>query len=274
MQIFAKRTKKKAAPAGPRTVHKSDPVVEELLKKDPGEWNAKERRMVKRYQQRKEKESSESPETLEVQKEEPKIVEESKPDDTNEKEQEKDSSGDSSSSSEDESDSKKKDESDSDSSSDSDSDSDDEEKEAKEQQSTTETEEKPVTPETAEDKPSEDDGKVPKDHEIWSVLDKLNSKQKRTLSRKLDRLGKAALEEVEEEANNILDQTMPIAVEPAAADTKRSSTDSAANTSEEPKKKRRKKAVDWSSLTPEERLRREDQRRKQQEAAERRRGRE
>ena len=267
MQIFAKRTKKKAAPAGPRTVHKSDPVVEELLKKDPSEWNAKERRMVKRYQQRKEKESSNNPMTPDVEKVEPKIVEESKPDAADEKEQEKDSIDDSSSSSEDEIDSKKKDESDSDSSSDSDS---DDEEEANGQQSATETEEKPITLDAAEDKPSEDDGKVPKDHEIWSVLDKLNSKQKRTLSRKLDRLGKAALEEVEEEANNILDQTMPIAVEPAAADTKRPSTDSATNTSEEPKKKRRKKAVDWSSLTPEERLRREDQRRKQQEAAERR----
>ena len=143
------------------------------------------------------------------------------------------------------------------------SDEEEESSEEKVEQSTIEKDEKPQEkPET----PTEDDGKVPKDHEIWSVLDKLNSKQKRTLSRKLDRLGTAVLDEVEEEANKILDQTIPMET-PVVVDPKRPAE---SVSSEQPTKKKRKKQADWSSLTPEERLRREDQRRKQQEAAERR----
>ena len=49
--------------------------------------------------------------------------------------------------------------------------------------------------------------KVSQEHDIWKLLDRLNSKQKRTLSRKLDRLGESVLEEVEKEANQILDST-------------------------------------------------------------------
>mmetsp|Transcript_741 Transcript_741/g.1694 ORF Transcript_741/g.1694 Transcript_741/m.1694 type:complete len:335 (-) Transcript_741:104-1108(-) len=267
MKIFATRTKKKAV--GPRTVNKSDPVVEELLKKDPSEWNAKERRMVKRYQKRKETDTPETADETEktedigepeAQKEN--IEQEEKDGDENNKSI-SDDSDEGSSSGEDESDKEEpeeeeveveeQEENDSEGESSSDNNAEDS-TEAKAEQST--IEEKPDAP--------EDDGKVGKDHEIWSVLDKLNSKQKRTLTRKLERLGTAVLEEVEQEANKILDETMPIEEAPAAP-----KRDLPEATSEAPTKKRRKKQADWSSLTPEERLRREDQRRKQQEAAER-----
>ena len=267
MKIFATRTKKKAV--GPRTVNKSDPVVEELLKKDPSDWNAKERRMIKRYQKRKE---TDTPETVdetkkteeinEAEEQEENIEQEEKDGDENNKSN-SDNSDDSSSSSDDESDQEEEEAAAGDeqkenaiegeSSSDNNA---EDSTEAKAEQSTIETEEKTDDP--------EDDGKVGKDHEIWSVLDKLNSKQKRTLTRKLERRGTAVLEEVEQEANKILDETMPI--EEAAVVPKRELPEA---TSEAPTKKRRKKQADWSSLTPEERLRREDQRRKQQEAAER-----
>jgi hypothetical protein len=274
MQIFAKRTKKKAAKAeGPRTVHKSDPVVEELLKKDPSEWNAKERRMVKRYRDRKETEPSTEKESDENDKAEDTADKEiEKPTDTTEK---SDNEG-SSSSSDDEN---KDDEKDDDSSDSSDEDSvvqDAEEKDEKESsdlpQTSPPTTEEKATKETpaTENNDDVDDDKVPKEHEIWGVLDKLNSKQKRTLSRKLERLGKAVLDEVEEEANKILDEAMPIVVDSKRDQTEAASTGQKNGENGEPKKKKRKKETDWSHLSAEERLRREEQRKKQQEAAERR----
>ena len=54
MKIFAKRKRK--TPKGvaeARSTFASGPVVEKLLQKPPSEWNAKERRMVKRYQARR-----------------------------------------------------------------------------------------------------------------------------------------------------------------------------------------------------------------------------
>ncbi|VEU42986.1 unnamed protein product [Pseudo-nitzschia multistriata] len=308
MKIFAKRTKKKseASSSAPRTVNKSDPVVEELLKKDESEWNAKERRMVKRYRDRKAAEQSISKEDhmdergksatsvatpLSVEneklteKKDAHKEEELKENAADDKPQESDSDCSSSSSSsddenEDPSEEKTngKDDSDDGASSSDDSDSEDSAKQEAEEESKavpTEPEKKEIStsPSTAEDNDDgeDDGGKVPKDHEIWSVLDKLNSKQKRTLSRKLDRLGKAVLEEVEQEANKILDETMPIKIE--ALNPKRNQTEAAAtdtNKAGEPAKKKRKKAADWSHLPVEERLRREEQRKKQQEAADRR----
>lgn len=285
MKIFAKRTKKKVDSTGapaPRTVNKSDPVVEELLKKDPSEWNAKERRMVKRYQKRKAEEGAATTETA---GETEKTVEETIDAPKEDAEQDKKDDGENDDKSgggddSDESSSSSDDEDDDDSDSDSDDEkqkggedevesvgdsSSDEEEESNEEKVEQSTIEKPEKTKDKLKTSAEDDGKVPKDHEIWSVLDKLNSKQKRTLSRKLDRLGTAALDEVEEEANKILDQTMPIET-PVVTESKRP----AESSSEQPTKKKRKKQADWSSLTPEERLRREDQRRKQQEAAERR----
>jgi hypothetical protein len=225
--------------------------------------------MVKRYQERKTEESNAAVDATssgETEKKEDanKATEEPKED----TKQEESSDDDSSSSSEDESESIKEDEKKDDDDGDSNSDDSESSNEAKVEQSRIE-EKKIDTPEV--DTSAEDDGKVGKDHEIWNVLEKLNSKQKRTLSRKLDRLGKVALEEVEQEANEILDKTIPIEVEPKRERTEAASTDkNPSSETIEPKKKKRKKAADWSSLPPEERLRREDQRRKQQEAAERR----
>lgn len=62
MKIFATRKKRKSSSSSAtttkRTVNKSDPIAEELLKKDSSEWNAKERRMIKRYRDRNVNESS------------------------------------------------------------------------------------------------------------------------------------------------------------------------------------------------------------------------
>lgn len=282
MKIFAKRTKKKAESSAPRTVNKSDPIVEELLKKDASEWNAKERRMIKRYRDRKVTEPNEKAEiasTSDKEKTEDANLKIEEPKEDTEQEESDDN--DSSSSSDDDSDIEKdnenkeknnddddeKDEKEDDG--DEDSSSDEKENPNKMvQHSTIEKEEKINIPDA--DKSAEEDGKVAKNHEIWSVLDKLNSKQKRTLSRKLDRIGKSALEEVEEEANKILDAMIAIEEQlkrdqAAAASTDKDSSSGVG----EPKKKKQKKAPDWSSLPAEERLRREDQRRKQQEAAER-----
>ena len=301
---------------GQRTVHKSDPIVLELLKKDPSTWNAKERRMVKRYQQRNHNQDdttttetaaknednssnsaiepipTNSVESIEKQnddKSNPKNIEE-----TNEETAEAQQNDDEDDGSDDSSTSNSSSSSNSSAGSNenaikmqnnvdssSSSDDDDDDSEAKKAISTKKVETKKpdiLNPETSPSISEEDQpqtmGKVPKDHEIWKVLDKLNSKQKRTLTRKLDRLGASVLDEVEQEANTILDAIDPIvtaAVETEAAQ-KRDSSNHPASTVEPTTKKRRKTkaAPDWSSLPPEERLRREEQRRKQQEAAERR----
>ena len=124
---------------------------------------------------------------------------------------------------------------------------------------------------------NDNDEMVNKDHAIWALLDKLNSKQKRTYSRQLKRLGRSVLDEVEKEVNKILDE-MIIAenlkrdlTEAASTDNK-DATNETENSTEnlEQKKKKRKKDIEWSKLTVEERFRREEQRKKQQEAAERR----
>ena len=46
--------------------------------------------------------------------------------------------------------------------------------------------------------------RVPKEHRIWKILDHLNSKQRRTYTRKLHRRGLAVVEEVEQEAQALL----------------------------------------------------------------------
>jgi hypothetical protein len=52
MKIFAKRTKVAAPAAAESKLFQSDKIVEELLQNDPSTWNAKQRRMIKRYQER------------------------------------------------------------------------------------------------------------------------------------------------------------------------------------------------------------------------------
>ena len=280
MKIFAKRTKKKVE--GPRTVNKSDPIVEELLKKESSEWNAKERRMIKRYRDRKVTESSEVvvDTSTSVTDEKEKTEETTKENEEGEEdvEQEECDYDKSASSSDDDNDDANKDDDDNGSSSDNPEGSNKKEvkTESTEQNEATElpndnpppAEKVEKNDDPAVDKTTDDDGMVDKDHEIWSVLDKLNSKQKRTLSRKLERLGKSVLEAVEKEANKILDEIIPVPVDSKRDQTEAASTDK--NASSEPKKKKQKKGADWSRLPAEERLRREEQRKKQEEAAERR----
>jgi len=102
------------------------------------------------------------------------------------------------------------------------------------------------------------------DEELQSMLDKLNSKQRRKFMRSLERGGD--VEAVRAETRSLLgldkkeDTTTAKEADRVAASNK---------DGEPPKKKRRrnKKDVDLSKLPAEERLRREEQRRLQQEAA-------
>lgn len=275
MKIFAKR-KRKAAPAGTTASAKerdsfaSDPIVEELLTKDPKEWNSKERRMIKRYQDRK-AESLEAnsdgihkPEESEsVEKGKEKFEEDAPNEDINSKIEGNDSDDD-----------------DDESSSDSDGEG-PTEKIAHTQPSEATTEKVGGNDETAtpakwtdeptaaDEKTEEEDGgvKVNPEHEVYKLLDKLNSKMKRTLSRKLERQGATALDEVESEAKKLLGGSTD-----AKESKKRGSGDveKKSGTEENQSNKKSKKEVDWSNLSAEERLRREEQRRKQNEALERR----
>ena len=62
MKIFAKRSKKPATPA----ISEADKAVIEALKKTPEELNAKERRLIKRYQDRKKEEPLENDATIDA----------------------------------------------------------------------------------------------------------------------------------------------------------------------------------------------------------------
>lgn len=265
MRIFGKRKKKdpsaaKAATPVARTSFASDPVVEELLKKDPSEWNAKQKRMVKRYQQRRaqcgeQKQQEEAPVAIEIDPEE-KVVESSRKDNEVARE-----NGNSSSEKDNDSDSSSSGESDKD------------EKVRKEEQATAETTDKnePATQGSkaeVQQAPSataeaEDSGKVDKSHPVYKLLDQLNSKNKRTLARKLARGGAKVLQEVEGETKILLGIT------PDNQDSKKRGAD-AMGSGGGGKCKKRKKKVDWSTLPADERLRREEQRRLQKEAARRR----
>lgn len=284
MKIFAKRTKKKAEPSAKRTVNKSDPVVAELLKKDPSEWNAREKRMVKRYRKRKSLETTEQPDAMIVNEaektEDPGKENVGQNEDSEQEESESNDrlsriddqetgSSDSSSSSDDEENNEDKDEEVHEEEVNTSNDAAANSNNVDTQKIVKDNKDKECTSEKEND--ADEGTKVSKDHEIWGVLEKLNSKQKRTLSRKLDRMGISVLEEVEEEANKILDKCMPIESDSKRTNAEAASTDkNVSNETTEPKAKKRKKKPDWSSLPAEERLRREEQRRKQQEAQERR----
>lgn len=265
MKIFAKRKRTNVsavespapAPQPLRDSFASDPVVEELLKKDPKEWNSKERRMIKRYQDRK----VESEPTASL------------PSDQKADHLEENDAHRTQLSGQDGSDHSDKDDDNQDSNNHKSSGSSDgEDNDAKERTSS-------EVDETADDDASlskgarneiakvvseHDSGEIDPSHEIFQIMDQLNSKTKRTLTRKLGRSGVSVLDEVVKEAKAAL-----------AASTKGPSTDGTKIPphdlgNDEPCKKKRKKEADLSSLPAEERLRREEQRRKQQEAAERR----
>ena len=302
----------------PRTVFQSDPIVQALLEKDPSTWNSKERRLVKRYRERNNL-PTDGQEQLKEQQEgttkegdlggtqktkgeaavetnvvatdqgsdneidDAKKIEDSTKEIPAEENEDADSSSD------------EEDSSSSDSSDDHQSDTDDDEREenkdVKKNKDDPEHDEKTrvVYEESVESKTFVDDdqekkeagdkAEVGKDHEIWTLLNQLNSKQKRTLSRKLDRMGPSVIEEVREEAEKLLADSGD--KHPGGNDSANGSENTKKRTlqgSDGPdssstfssKKKKNKKVTDWSHLPTEERLRREEQRRKQQEAAERR----
>jgi hypothetical protein len=261
MQIFAKRKRKEAskdatAALTERTSFASDPIVEELLTKDPSKWNSKEKRMVKRYQKRKpeveqpedsQKNESEVGETVEETTVTEAAVADPEPTKSEEAAKE-DKSEDSDSDDNDDSDS-------------SDSENEDESKDETEIEESTPKNLSQEEPSDETSKPVEstnDSGIVDPSHAIFKQLDKLNSKMKRTLSRKLDRDGASALEEVQKEAISLLEKS-------EGDLSKKRSHDQG-----DGKSKKKKSKVDWSGFSPEERARREKQRKLQTEAAERR----
>jgi len=219
----------------------SDALVAELLKKDPSEWNSKEKRMVKRYQDRKKDEGEEELEQKGTGG--------------------NDINNNSSSSSPAPKPKKSKlvsvmytrekvtapepelsDE--------------DDEKEREEEPALDQEEEEEVQEEEQE----EDTSEMAK---VQKILDQLNAKQRRKLARRLEREGEACLAEVKAEAEQLLKEAA------AETDDKNDNTPSSATASGK-KRKRRRGSADESGLTPEERMRREEQRKAQQAAAERR----
>lgn len=293
MKIFAKRKKRDASRANKsaaptkRTSFESDPIVEQLLKKDPSEWNAKEKRMVKRHQQRKAETGDDAdekyeapvreeskPEESAVEKggkkevEEPEddeeVSKESKPEESAVEKGEKEEEEEQEDIKEVSNESKPEDSTDSDNDSDIDQEEDAIVKETdtiavEDERPVAETEVEAQTPPPSTTEAETDCDKVDPAHAVYNLLDQLNSKTKRTLSRKLDRDGAKALPEVEQEVNKLLGITDETS--------KKRGADALTGSSS---KKKKKKKVDVTSLTAEERLRREEQRKKQKEAAERR----
>ncbi len=95
------------------------------------------------------------------------------------------------------------------------------------------------------------------------MLDTLDSKNKRKLTRQLERDGLSALNAVREEAIKLIEEMKEKEVAVVKEQVKVKKPDP------EPISKKRKRD-DWSGLPPEERIRRKEQRRKQEEAAKRR----
>jgi hypothetical protein len=243
MKIFGKRTKKKATASPQPTISDGDRAVLELLKKDPSELNAKQRRMIKRYEERQAVDEGLSQETdriVEADDEKSSCVAEQ------ELEQKTDIPA-----KEDAIDAKVDPD-------DGPRDGADDGEDSAVAQDKKEENENPRS--------SHQDVPVVSEEDVRNLLESLNSKNKRKLSRQLDREGKDALEEVYKEALRLLQDSIPV-------EEKLKLRESAESTVPEPTpsvKKRKRPKVDWSSLSSEERLRREEQQRLQKEAAERR----
>jgi hypothetical protein len=228
MKLFASRKRKVEPPPlkEERTVFQSDPVVEELLQKDPSTWNAKQRRMIQRYRERKtEKEGNDASDTVTVE-----LQQQSSDEVVVDNDGKQLIHGDV----------------------------DDDAKSTSENTNNENTDrniklESNNDPSTTDSNPS----KAEKDAELDTLFEKLSSKQRRTLTRLLERTGDTAA--VKEEAGKMLEEKEP--------STQKNET---VVTEEPPSKRRRKSSVNWDSLTPEERMRREEQKRLQKEAAERR----
>ncbi|CAB9498959.1 expressed unknown protein [Seminavis robusta] len=185
-------------------VFASDTAVQELLKKDPSGWNAKEKRMVKRYQKRKTEEGDKSTDDAKEDKKskEPKSqkkaveaeqkVHKDEADSSDNEDDSSSSRGDNSDSSEDEN---KKDDN------------------TPEDQNNNDDEVKEVEGEQdqgmAEASRHGGDNNETMGLDLESVLDStliegLNSKQRRTLSRTLAKNGASAVKQVIDEANQIV----------------------------------------------------------------------
>lgn len=237
MKIFAKRKRKTELPAAVEKTFQSDAIVEELLQQDPTSWNAKQRRLVKRYQDRKQRESALATDGSGV------PTEESQKEIVQGAADSKESGNDDDSSS---------------------SDSENDESEGGDpspEGNPPPGEGDPSTAEATKIGSEAHDETNPlnptTDNELKEMLDKLNSKQRRKLMRLLERDGD--IEAVRTEVTSLLAGGIHKSDETATSDLP------------PPKKKRRKggkELADLSKLPPDERMRREEQRRLQQEAAE------
>lgn len=256
MKIFAKRTRTVVDPETAEKLRKekaaqkerdADKAVEELLKLDPSTLNSKQRRLVKRYKERiinpnepqlDEERNEVSTEASRPDQEESKSasIETGKP-----VEQAEDDAGSSSGSSE----------------SDSISDSDDDAMDVP-GNDTVEAKDK----DESANAPAKDNGGLD-DDTVKKLLEKVNSKQRRKLMRRLEREGSNVLNEIHEEALNLLKESEKSVPSEMTLESK-------PQQEKEQTVSGKKRKKDWGDLTPEERLRREEQRRMQQEAAARR----
>ena len=269
MKLFAKRTKKAAAAAKndePRTVFQSDPVCEKLAQQDPATWNAKQRRMMKRYLERRGEAINDAVTDESAADVKKKAPEEEKSGSIEaHPTKEKEETGDDASV-----DDQDEDDSSSSSSSSSNGDFGDDNKSNNGNQNHENAQDK-------QDEEKEESKEAPSTNadmkqELDQLLGRLDSKRRRKLSRKLDR-GEVTVEELLVEIKALLEpETIPqqsASNEPTQGDTAPSSTTDQSD-SNTPASKSRKRKSDWSDLPPEERMRREEQRRKQQEMAARR----
>ncbi len=257
MKIFAKRKKVVDSTSAESTdakakIFESDKIVEELLQQK--EWNARQRRMIKRYQERKATEQNDSGidnvNDVTIVGNFPDQEEEAKQDAEDKKRATVDAV-----------------------------DSDD-------IALAVETGTKQINPDQTEDsdvKQAESEKatevadnhatKISEDTDIDELLQLLNSKQRRLLSRRLEREGTGILEEIRREVLTLLEQKNAVeedekvAAESASKNKKAEKKES--KTQADKVKSKKRKQPDWSSLSSDERLRREEQRRLQQEAADR-----
>jgi len=232
MKLFAKRKRKSSelvSASGNSAVSiegensrvfQSDPVVEELLKLDPSTWNSKQRRMVNRYQERKiEFSGHQQNEDVSIERQ---ISVKPDGDDRAPNDLEE---GNKLDSAEDKND--------------------DCEKNGQESQEV--------------ERKKEDVEKKVIDSDLEKLLSRVSSKQRRKLTRMLER--EENVDEVRKEALNILgEKEAPLKNEMASE---------ATDGSRKAKRRKTSSTSGLDALPPEERLRREEQRRLQKEAAER-----
>jgi hypothetical protein len=212
-------------------------VIKIIQEKDPSTWNAKERRLVKRYQDRvnAEEEASQGPQHDEKEVEEVEVAEEE-----NEDSDASENSDVESNATEDIAD-----------------DDDEEEKVENATDLSPVVENANVDSQLPEENSKENPTADGLSSDAKTLLDQLPSKQRRKLMRQFER-NEVSAEKVVELAKEMLQIANPDAPENR-------------ETPDQPKAKRRKKnSIDDKDLTPDERARRQEQRRLQQEAAEKR----